>query len=197
LNDPAGPGTSPPVEEFLVRYGAAAVVVGAMVEGDLSIIMAGVVAHLGYLSLLTAFQAAWLGAFVGDTAWYALGRARATAVKRSRVYRHAAPLIERLVDRVGEGEIVLARFVYGTRIASMFYWGVRRLPFARFAALDLLGCLLSVAVLGLLGFGLSESAVTLFGRVQRVERWIAMAVVVSAALVLTVRALGRRMARAR
>ena len=79
----------------------------------------------------------------------------------------------------------------------MFYWGVRRLPFARFAFLDLIGCFLSVLVLGLLGFGLSESAVTVFGRVQRAERWIAMAVLVGAGVILGVRALGRRVARAR
>ena len=197
MNEAPPQGTTPRVEDFLVRYGAVAVVLGAMLEGDLSIIMAGVVAHLGYLSLVTALEAAWLGAFLGDTLWYALGRARATAVARSRVYRRAAPLIDRLVARVGDREIILARFLYGTRIASMFYWGVRRLPFVRFAALDLVGCLLSVAVLGLLGFGLSESAVTLFGRVQRAERWILTAVVVCAAVVLAVRAVGRRVARAR
>jgi membrane protein DedA with SNARE-associated domain len=185
------------VEEFLVRYGAVAVVLGAMLEGDLSIVMAGVVAHLGYLSLATALEAAWVGAFVGDTLWYALGRERADMITRSGVYRRAAPLIERLVARLGDREIVLARFVYGTRIASMFYWGVRGLPFARFALLDLVGCFLSVLVLGLLGFGLSESAMTLFGRVQRAERWIVMAVLVGAGVILGVRALGRRVARAR
>src|SRR5690349_7764805 len=149
LHDGLGPGTTSPVEEFLVRYGAVAVVLGAMLEGDLSIVMAGVVAHLGYLSLATALEAAWLGAFIGDSLWYALGRVRADAIKRSGVYRRAAPLIGRLVARLGDREIVLARFVYGTRIASMFYWGVHRLPFARFALLDLIGCLLSVLVLGL------------------------------------------------
>jgi len=172
-------------------------VLGAMLEGDLSIVMAGVVAHLGYLSLATALEAACVGAFIGDSLWYALGRVRADAITRSSVYRRAAPLIGRLVARLGDREIVLARFVYGTRIASMFYWGVHRLPFARFALLDLIGCFLSVLVLGLLGFGLSESAVTVFGRVQRAERWIVMAVLVGAAAILGVRALGRRVARAR
>src|SRR5439155_223752 len=85
-------------------------------------------------------------------------------------YLRAAPLIERLVARVGEREIVLSRFVYGTRIASMFFWGVHRLPYARFAAFDLVGCLLSAIVLAGLGFGLSTSAVALLGRVTRAGR---------------------------
>jgi membrane protein DedA with SNARE-associated domain len=180
------------VEEFLVRYGAVAVFLGAMCEGDLSIVMSGVVAHLGYLSLPAALQAGILGAFLGDTVWYLVGRMQARAVKESRVYRHAAPLIERLVARVGEGQIVLARFVYGTRIASMFFWGVHGLPYPRFAVVDAVGCALSVTALALLGWGLSETAITVFGRVQRVERWLAMAAVVSVGVVLVLRALGRR-----
>ncbi len=185
------------MEEFLARYGGVAVFLGAMLEGDLSIVMAGVVAHLGYLNLATALQTAWLGAFAGDAAWYALGRVRATAVTESGLYRRAAPSIERLVARLGDREIVLARFVYGTRIASMFFWGVRRLPFPRFAALDLVGCLLSVTCLVLLGYGLSETAVALFGHVQRVERWAVTVLAAGTILVLVGRAVGRRAARAR
>src|SRR5439155_324566 len=84
--------------------------------------------------LITAF---------GDEAWYVLGPLNSAAVRRSRLYLRAAPLIERLVARLGEREIVLSRFVYGTRIASMFFWGVHGLPYGRFAAFDLVGCLLS------------------------------------------------------
>jgi len=63
---------------------------------------------------------------------------------------------------------VLSRFVYGTRIASMFFWECTA-PYARFAAFDLAGCLLSAIVLAGLGFGLSTSAVALVGRVKRAE----------------------------
>jgi len=119
------------VEDFLARYGLLAVFAAAAIEGDASVVLAGVVAHLGFFSLPRAVQAASLGGLVGDSAWYALGRLNAAAVRQSRLYLRAAPLIERLVARLGAREIVISRFVYGTRIASMFYWGVHGLPYGR------------------------------------------------------------------
>jgi membrane protein DedA with SNARE-associated domain len=185
------------VEEFLVRHGLVAVVIGATLEGDLTMITAGVVAHLGYLRLLPALQAACLGGFIGDLVWYGAGRWRAAHVRETRLFRRAVPLIDPLVRRLGAGEIVMSRFVWGTRIASMFYWGVHGLGLARFAAIDLFGCALSATVLGLLGYGLSESARTMFGRIRRAERWLVIVALLGVAIVLGLRAAGRRAARAR
>jgi len=185
------------VEALLVRYGLLAVVLGAAVEGDISIVMAGVVAHLGFFPPRHAVTCAALGAFLGDCAWYWLGRSHAATVRATRVYTRAAPVIERLAARLGPWEIVLARFVYGARIASMFFWGVHGLGFVRFAALDALGCALSASVLVGLGYALSGGAVALVGRVRRAERWLAVFLVVTVALALTIRALFRRAARAR
>lgn len=185
------------MQDFLVRYGLLAVVVGAAFEGDVTIIMAGVVAHLGFFGLPLAVEAACLGAFIGDSGWYWLGRTQSARVRQTRFYRRAAPTIERLVARLGAWEVVMARFVYGTRIASMFFWGVHGLPFARFAALDALGCVLSATLLAGLGYVASGSVAAVVGRVKRAEMWLAAAVVVSASVVLGVGALLRRAAGAR
>ncbi|HUE30940.1 MAG TPA: VTT domain-containing protein [Verrucomicrobiae bacterium] len=185
------------MEDFLARYGLLAVFAAAAVEGDVSVVLAGVLADLGFFSLPHAVEAAWLGGFVGDTAWYLLGRLNSAAVRRNRLYLRAAPLIERLVARVGEREIVLSRFVYGTRIASMFFWGVHGLPYGRFAAFDLVGCLLSAIALAGLGFGLSTSAVALVGRVKRAEVWLLVVLLASLPLLVAIRHVMRRVARER
>ena len=193
--DPTPPGNTRRVEQFLVRHGYLAVVVGAMIEGDLTMITAGVVAHMGYLRLVPALQAAWLGSFLGDLVWYGAGRWRARHVRETTLFRRAAPLIARLVARLGPAQILLARFVWGTRIATMFFWGVHELGLARFAAIDALGCALGVTAFGLLGYALSESALTLFGRIRRVERWLVTFLVLGAAILLGLRALARRATR--
>ena len=126
-----------------------------------------------------------------------LGRLNSAAVRRSRLYLRAAPLIERLVARLGEREIVLSRFVYGTRIASMFFWGVHGLPYGRFAAFDLVGCLLSAIALAGLGFGLSTSAVALVGRVKRAEVWLLAVLLASLPVLVAIRHVMRRVARER
>src|SRR5439155_11721106 len=70
------------VEDFLARYGLLAVFAAAAFEGDVSVVLAGVLADLGFFSLPHAVEAAWRGGFVGDTAWYVLGRLNSAAVRR-------------------------------------------------------------------------------------------------------------------
>ena len=185
------------MEDFLARYGLLAVFAAAAIEGDASVVLAGVVAHLGFFSLPRAVQAASLGGLVGDSAWYALGRLNAAAVRQSHLYLRAAPLIERLVARLGAREIVISRFVYGTRIASMFYWGVHGLPYGRFALFDLVGCVLSASALAGLGFVLSTSAVALVGRVRRAELWLLAVLGASLTVLAVARHVVRRVARER
>jgi len=170
------------MKELLLRYGLMAVFFGAATEGDVTMILAGVTAHLGLLDFLAAVGLGALGGFVGDVACYAVGRARARSIRSSRIYRQAGPVIERFVDRLGVWQIAVARFVYGTRIATMLFWGVRGLPFWRFASVDLPGCVLWATLLGALGFAASDSAAALIGRVRHVELWLLGALVASAAL---------------
>ena len=130
-------------------------------------------------------------ALVGDSAWYALGRMGGAAIRGRDAYRRVGPLVERLARRVGPWEIVLTRFVFGTRTASMVFWGMRGLPWLRFAAFDLLGATLGAVCLVTLGFLASQSAERLLGRVKQVERWLLVAVVATAAAVVVVHLVGR------
>ncbi|HZP43852.1 MAG TPA: DedA family protein [Candidatus Binatia bacterium] len=180
------------MEALLIRYGPLAVFLGAAFEGDVSLVLAGVVAHLGFFPLPVGIGAGWLGSVASDAACYWMGRRHADWVVRTRLYEHVRPLVERLAARVGPREIVVARFVWGSRIASMIFWGVRRLPLARFLALDLLGCALSVIALQSLGFVLGASAVALLGKAKRVELWLLGALGVSAAVVLGLKTAVRR-----
>jgi membrane protein DedA with SNARE-associated domain len=183
------------MEQLLMRFGLLAVFAGTALEGDGSMIVAGVLAHLGFFGLPTAMAVGCLGAVVIDLACYAIGRHRAAAIRRTRLYRGTGAAVERLVQRLGPWEVPLSRFVYGTRVGSMFFWGMQRLPFGRFVGLDVLGCAAWAVALGGLGFASSASATVLLGRVERVERWLLLAVVLTAATVVAVRALVRRQLR--
>lgn len=175
-----------------MRYGPLAVFLGATFEGDVSLVLAGVVAHLGFFPLPVAIVAGWLGSVVSDCACYWLGRWHADWVLGTRLYEHVRPLVERLAARVGPREIVIARFVYGSRVVSMIFWGVRRLRFTRFLALDILGCALSVTALESVGFVLGASAVALLGRAKELEILLLGALVLSAVVVLVMKTTMRR-----
>ena len=185
------------MEELLVRFGPLAVLVGAAIEYDGTLILAGVVVHLGLIGFPTAVVAGGVGALLGDSVFFALGRHGGAAVRRWAAYARVASFVERLAARSGPWEIVLARFVYGTRFASMFFWGIRGLAWVRFAALDLVGGLLGALILVTLGFALSQSATAVLGEVERVEKRLLGGAVVAAAVVLGFNALGRRLRAAR
>lgn len=180
------------MEDLLIRYGALAILVGTAFEGDMTAILAGVIAHLGLIRLPRAIALAALGAFAGDCLYYTLGRRGARAIRTSGAYARVEQVIERLAGRLGPWEIPISRWVYGTRVASMVFWGVRGLPLTRFVAVDVVGCVLWASALVSLGFWSSSGAVALLGEVRRLETWLLAACALAAAAVLAVRAATRR-----
>jgi len=181
------------LEAILTRYGALAVFVGVAVEGEVTLILAGVVAHLGYFDLSTAIAAGALGGMAGDSTLYAVGRRGAAVIRGTALYQRAEPTVERLATWLGPREVVASRFVYGTRAASMVFWGVRGLPYGRFLAFDVVGCVLYAIAFASLGYAFSQSAAALVGNVRRVEMWLLGAAVAALGVALARRFVARRM----
>ncbi len=179
------------------RFGLFAIFVGAVFEGDVTLILTGVAAHLGFVRFATAVAVGGLAACVADSTCYAVARARRTTIGQNSAYRRVAPLVDSIVGRVGAWEIVITRFIYGTRLASMIYWGMQALPFGRFLMLDLIGCGLWAVALAAVGYACSGSAAVLVGEVKRAERWLLVGCVAAAAAVFAARYISRRRLRNR
>lgn len=175
------------LEDLILRLGLVAVFVLAAVEGDVTLILTGVLARVGLLNLPVAIGVGALGGFVGDTTCYGLGRHRSVAIRQSSLYKRAAPTIDRFAKRFGPWQILVARFLYGTRVATMFFWGVRGLSFWRFVGIDLLSCILWATALGGAGFLLSGSASLLIGSMKRVQIGLLVVGVVAVLLLLSFR----------
>jgi membrane protein DedA with SNARE-associated domain len=157
------------MEAFLMNYGLLAVFVCAMVEADVVPVLAGVVAHLGYFDFIEAIAVAAAGAFIGDCVWFYLGHTRSERIRRSWLYARAGKLTESLDRRFGKWLIPASHVIYGTRVATMTLSGIRRMPFAQFAAIDILGCLTFTTLFASMGFLFSSSAALIIGHVKRVE----------------------------
>lgn len=180
------------MEDLLIRYGLLAVLLGAALEGDVTMLLAGVLAHLGYIDFPAAVATGCAGALVSDAAFFLAARRGGAWVRETRAYARALPLIEHVVRRIGSWELVLARFVFGTRAASMIFWGLRGLPWPRFVAMDTLGCAAWALVMATLGYTFSGSAAMLLGEVKKVEWWLAIALLVAVATVILAHRLLRR-----
>jgi membrane protein DedA with SNARE-associated domain len=174
------------LQQLLIRYGLVTVLLGSAVEGDFTLILSGVVAHLGIFAFPLAVAAGAAGSLIGDSAWYTLGRLRAPRFRQGRFYRRVGPTIERLAQRMGPWELLAARFVYGTKAASMVFWGLHGLSLPRFLLINALGCVLGSLVFTSLGYLVSGSATALMGHVKRFELWLLGAFLVGIVIVIII-----------
>ncbi|HEX5385943.1 MAG TPA: DedA family protein [Gemmatimonadales bacterium] len=182
------------IQQLLIDHGIAAIVLGAAIEGDFTMVLAGVVAHLGYFPFPVAVGAAAVGSFLGDCCWYALGRSHTGRFRSGQFYRKVGPKIEQVARRVGVWQLVAARFVYGTKVASMYFWGLHGLRFARFALVDAVGCTLGAGAFVGLGYLIGNGAEVVVGRVKRLEVAVIGALVIAALVLVAIKIAARRRA---
>jgi membrane protein DedA with SNARE-associated domain len=182
------------LQHLIVRYGLAAVFLGSGLEGDLSMVLGGVVAHRGYFAPSVAIAAAALGAFIADCVWYAVGRLNTTRLQNAAFYRKVGPRVEAIVRRIGIWQIVAARFVYGTKNATMLFWGLHGLPFHRFVLIDAIGCVLGSTFFVGLGYQVGDGAEVLLGRVKRFEFLLLGGLLAGIVVLVVIRVLEQRRA---
>jgi membrane protein DedA with SNARE-associated domain len=156
------------IEELIREYGLWAVFLGVMVEGDLTLLFAGALAHYGLFSFVEAMVIGTLGGFIGDSISYYIGLFGRERIKSSQFYRHARPRLERLSARFGLFSIFLVKYVYGLRTASAILWGFAQMGYRRFAPLTLGSCFAWSLVLMSGGFFFSGALHILIGEVRRV-----------------------------
>ena len=161
------------MREFLSVHGLWAAFLLALIENDVAFIAIGVVAKLGDdnpitpdLNLFAVIPAAIIGALIHDSVWFALGHMNSDTIKSTKVYRRVGPMIERLARRFGPWEIFVARFIYATRNPSSVFWGIQRLPWLRFAGIELVALTIWGGILVAVGFHSTGWALRLLGKVE-------------------------------
>ncbi len=172
------------IEDLIRQYGLWAVFIGAMIEGDLSLLFAGVLAHYGLFSFSEAILTGTIGGFVGDVISYVIGYRGKEWIKNSNFYRRAQPQLERLCARFGVYSIFLVKYVYGLRTASAVFWGFAHMRFRRFGPLTLASCALWALVLVGSGYFFSGAIGAIIGEVKRIGLLLLLAFVIACVIAL-------------
>lgn len=178
--------------EFLARYGLIALVPLAALESDLSMIVAGALSHRGILWLPWGILAGTVGSMLGDLAWFMLGRRLRSSVRASAVYQRVGPRIEALANRLGLWQLIAARFIWGTRSASMFFWGQHGLSLLRFLLVDAAAALTAAIIFGVAGYVVGQGAFALLGHIKRLEHWLLVILVLGIGVTFVIHRLTRR-----
>lgn len=150
-------------EALIARFGYAAVVGGAFLEGETVVIAAGAMANRGLLWVPLVMLCAFVGSLANDQLWYFLGRrfGRAFIAKRPKLAARA-DRVEAFMVRWGALYVVAFRFLYGLRTVTPVLLGASGYPVARFVALNATGAALWATSYTLLGWGVGSGAKALF-----------------------------------
>jgi len=159
-------------EEFLRERGLWAVFLLSAFQGDLTLLLSGMLVRLGVWPPVQVWLLGAAGAFSADTIYFSLGHAAAHGWLKTSLGQRVMPTIERFAARYGLWSLLVSRYVYGTRAAMFFFWGFHRLKYRTFLLLDGINCLAWAALFGGLGYIFATSMVALVGTLSDIGIWL-------------------------
>jgi membrane protein DedA with SNARE-associated domain len=142
--------------------------VWSLFEGEIGLALAGMLARLGHLRLELIIPIAFVGAMIGDTAVFWLGRCCGDEIlDRFMQNRRRLDRLEAWFRRWGSWLIVFERFIYGTHIPFLLMLGSAGYGGWKFFFLELLGVSLWAVTFTGLGYLFGQTFVDLLVVVQK------------------------------
>ena len=144
--------------------------IGLVAPGETAVLIGGVVAGQGVISIYVLIGIVWTCAVAGDVTSYFLGRrlGRGFLVQhgpRLKITEDRLRYVEDFFDRRGGITILIGRFIGLVRAIAPFIAGASRMPLRKFLPYDVLGSGLWAALFCLLGYFFWQS-------LDRVEAYI-------------------------
>jgi membrane protein DedA with SNARE-associated domain len=159
---------------------------GLVLPGEVALVLGGVLAHQGRLSLPAALAAGTAGALAGDSAGYWIGRRWGPRLLASRLGRRVGRArlhrVESLLLRGGGRALVVGRFAAGARVVLPGLAGMLGLRYRSFALWTGAAATVLAAPHVLLGYAAGAGWRHVHHLTGRVGLGVALAVVVGAAL---------------
>ena len=176
------------MEAFISLYGYYAVALGTFLEGETILIIAGFLAHRGYLNIYYVIVAAFAGSLLGDQLYFTIGRYRGSAYLQKHQGMKAR--VERflgLLNRYKIPVIISFRFLYGLRTVAPFAIGLSDISFKQFFVLNMLSAIVWAAAFGIGGYLFGHALEAVINDVKRFEYIIIAVIVFIAAVLLLVK----------
>src|SRR5690242_21235572 len=173
---------------LLHQYGYVLIFLGTLAEGETLLMLGGYFAHRGYLNLGGVIATSFIAALCGDQLFFHLGRSHAKGLLAR--FPRLRDKVNVALHRVEQHQVKVAlsmRFLWGLRIAMPVALGLTSMDARKFFWLNLLSAAVWSSLFALVGFGTSRVASQMFANLQASEKWVALALLGIAAVVLWVR----------
>lgn len=183
------------LSSLIEHYGYWAVFIGCLFEGETVVVLAGFAAHMGYLSLPEVATTAAVAGFLGDEAWFAIGRRYGQrAFDRFPRLRRVEARIDRIIAKYGAYAAVGVRFFVGMRIAGPLAMGAGHMPMWKFAPANAAGAILWAAVFSAAGYVFGQAFTSFLRHARHYEEaaFILLALVGAVTLAIVRRRAARK-----
>jgi phosphatidylglycerol lysyltransferase len=176
------------METLLLKYGYAVLFFGVLVEGEAFLLAAGFLAHRGYLQIPLVIAVAMASTTLGDHFYFRAARARGRAWLERRKGKRAR--YSKLIDmtaRRGPWLMLASRFAFGLRIVIPAACGAVGMRPILFTIMDVISVGIWAVAVSLLGYYGGAAIGDRLTHVKNVAFWVAMAVALSLAAVVSFR----------
>ena len=125
--------------ELLKEYGYIILFVWCIMEGEMALIMAGILAHTTHMHIALAIFVAGLGGFVGDQIYFYLGRYNKKYIaKKLHAQRRKFAIAHIMLKKYGWPIIFLQRYMYGFRVIIPLCIGLTGYDAKKYAFINLI-----------------------------------------------------------
>ena len=164
---------------LIETYGYWAVFVGAFLEGETILALAGLAAYRGYMDFKLVVLVAMFAGFLGDQFYFFLGRYKGQQIlARFPNMEERAHKFDALLARWHAPLIIGVRFMYGFRIIGPIMLGMGRVPSWKFMVYNFVGAAIWAPLIAGIGYKFGEIVESVLGNMKRFELWVFLAIVV-------------------
>lgn len=128
------------LEYLITTYGYPALLIGAMVEGEVALVIAGFASYLGYMNLGAVIAIGFIGSLLGDQTYFYIGRKKGRELleKWPRLKKRAK-WAHKILDKHSNWMLLLFRFAYGFRAIIPITIGTSKISAKRFVIFNSIG----------------------------------------------------------
>lgn len=151
-------------------YGYVAVFFGGILEGEAVLILGGLAAYGGFLSLPLVFLFGLAGAMVTDWSLFFIGRHKGKKViEKWPKIKNLMLKPQRMIDKKSKFISFALRFMYGFRIVVPLSLGMSTIRTPIFLFFNTLGSMLWVLSVGISGYFFGDVLEIILGKLKRYE----------------------------
>lgn len=181
------------MESLLTTYGYPILIIGTFLEGETVLVLGGLAAHLGYLSLDWVIVCALGGTLFGDQLYFFLGRRHGkTLLARHPAWHPRTERVLQILERHQNLVILGFRFLYGLRSVAPFAIGMSKVSYPRYTLLNVPGASIWAISIGCAGYYFGRVVEAILGDIKRYEVELMAGIVGFATVIWLVRSYRQR-----